>query len=164
MKQDKRFTSDIPFDRESIHTILRKKNYLNYTIVNLKNRIIQDRLFCYGFSLITNFRIQYFIASIDEDYNQIRCFGLEVEVKFEKDVVTTKYVLVDRYGLEVHRASDVENIDLARPLRKVNINGLFKSERFTNKSLMFIKVPGIVENNRLDIFRIVRRCFPSNLR
>lgn len=162
MKQDKRFNSDVLFDKESTHTILSKMDSFNPAITKLKNRIIQDRMFCYGFSLVTNFRIQYFIASIDEDYNQIRCFGLEVKVKFENDQATSKYILVDRFGQEVQSSGEVEKLDIARPLRYVSINGLFKSERFVDKKLMFIKVPGMIGNNRLDMSRIVSRCFPSN--
>lgn len=163
MKDIKSYDVDVRLPNPAIPIIISKSGYLNCKIAELKDRLKQDRMFYYGFSLLTDFKMQYFIASVDKEFKKIRCYGLDVDVKFENDRVSTKYVLTNNYGKEIHRSNDDEKLDIARPLVGVSINGIFKSEHFTNRFLMFYKVPGIVDGKQLDMFKIVRRCFPFNV-
>lgn len=139
------------------------KSELLEALTNLRYRISQDRTFYYGFLSLTTFKMQYFIASVDDETNQIYCYNLIVSVFISDCCVATKYVLRNHKENVIGRSQDCCNINQINKSSNIRLMTLFGVSTFKNRKFMFLKVQGSITGPTLSIITVASRCLLSDL-
>ena len=163
MNAERAYSANVTLYPYGYRKIDENKSELMAGLINLRSRINQDRTFYYGFSLQEKFKIQYFIASVDELSKVIYCYNLIVSVSVSDDTVNTKCILEDHEGKIVGSIQDRCSIKEINHSSNIRIITLFNLPTFKNRKFMFAKVQGSIIGEKLSIRMLAKRCQLTDL-
>lgn len=163
MNAERAYSANVTLYPYGYRKIADNKSELMAGLVNLRSRINQDRTFYYGFSLQKDFKMQYFIASIDEKSKVIYCYNLIVFVSVSSGSVSTKCILEDHNGRIVGILQDRCSIKEINHSNNIRMVALFDLPTFKNRKFMFAKAQGSIIGEKLSIRTLAKRCQLTDL-